>query len=77
MSQGKTQLFDCFAPFQAHFFVRAGLQVWCEVETSSNILVTREQAGLDAVEQLQNAWRRLKRDEKVSSRPRCRPRIAA
>lgn len=77
MSQGKTQCFDCFAPFQAHFFVRAGLQVWCEVEKSSKILATREQAGLEAVEQLQNAWRRLKRDEKVSSGSRLRPGVSA
>ena len=41
------------------------MQVWCEVNQSTHKQATRQQAGLEAVEQLQNVWRRLKRDEKV------------
>ena len=40
--------------------------MWCEAEESAQApRVTRQQARLEAVEKLQDAWRRLKRDEKV------------
>jgi hypothetical protein len=42
------------------------MQLWCEVEASSQRTVTRQQAGIKAVEELQSIWRRLKRDDKVS-----------
>jgi hypothetical protein len=42
-------------------------QAWCEVESARDSLkqTTRHEAGLEAMGELQNAWRRLKRDEKV------------
>ena len=43
--------------------------MWCEAEESAQApRVTRQQARLEAVEKLQDAWRRLKRDEKVPAR---------
>ena len=40
-------------------------QVWCEVKQNAHTQATRQQAGLETVEKLQNVWRQLKRDEKV------------
>lgn len=42
------------------------LQVWCEVKQNAHTQATRQQAGLETVEKLQNVWRQLKRDEKVT-----------
>jgi hypothetical protein len=41
-------------------------QVWCEVKQNAHTQATRQQAGLETVEKLQNVWRQLKRDEKVT-----------
>jgi hypothetical protein len=40
--------------------------VWCEVKQNAHTQATRQQAGLETVEKLQNVWRQLKRDEKVT-----------
>ena len=42
--------------------------VWCASERSAPKQVTRQQVGLEAVEQLQASWRRLKRGEKAISK---------
>ena len=46
-------------------------QVWCETESTRDSLkkTTRHEAALEALGDLHNSWRRLKRDEKVCGAP--------